>query len=213
MQRPPPLPRGALARAKRGEQEWGWPGSRGVEPGTCTAGSWAQVRCLRPAPVRSVPPRSRAAPGRPGARSLPGRAARAMAAAALASGAPFGPALELLPGQPAPARARPVSAGPAPRSWFGSAPGSRPTRGAAGAVRRPGNRGAAQSGGAGGTGRERNGFDIPQTCAGRGNTRATVQARAQRWRRGVHRALCAATNVQHFHVPGFYRAGYVRGGS
>lgn len=62
----------------------------------------------------------------PGARSLPRRAARALATAALASRARFGPALELLPGQPAPARARPVSAGPAPRSWLGSASGSRP---------------------------------------------------------------------------------------
>ncbi|KAF5921740.1 hypothetical protein HPG69_012911 [Diceros bicornis minor] len=66
----------------------------------------------------------------PGVRSLPRRATRAMATAALASRARFGPALELLPGQPAPARARPVSAGPAPRSWLGSAPGSRSRKGA-----------------------------------------------------------------------------------
>lgn len=99
-----------------------------------------------------------------------------MAAAALAGGAPFGPALELLPGLRAPARARPVSAGPALRSWLGPARCSRSREGAEGAVRRPGNRGTAQSGGSGGTGREQNEFDIPQTCASRGNTRAAAQA-------------------------------------
>lgn len=190
VQPPAPLPRGAEG-GRRGAG-----GAPGADP---------------PGPERPWP--TRAAPGRAW-RALASRgAARATAAAALASGAPCGPALELQPGQPAPARARPVSAGPAPPSWLGSAPGSRPAGGAAGPGRRPGSRGAAPSAGAGGAGRQQNEFDTPQTCAGRGSARAAAQAGAKRGRRGVHRALCAATNVQLFQVTGFCRAGYVRGGS
>lgn len=197
---PPPLRRGALARAKRGELARG-----GAGP---ARGAWSPG-LARPAPGRGAavadaprPGASLPDPGQPpvgpGARSLPGRAARAMAAAALASGAPFGPALELLPGQPAPARARPVSAGPAPRSWLGSASGSRPTGGAEGAVRRPGNQGAAQSGGAGGRGRERNGFDIPPDLRRQGkHTRSCT---------GLSRALgrrCSRSAVRRDECPAF----------
>lgn len=49
-----------------------------------------------------------------------------MAAAALASRTRLGPDLELLQGQPAPPRARPVSAGPEPGSRLGPALDSRP---------------------------------------------------------------------------------------
>lgn len=96
---------------------------RVLQPSPLPRGAWGARRGAAmsgpPQPGASVPD-TRQPPGGPGARSL------RWAAQAMARRARGGPALELLPGQPAPARTRPVSAGLAPRSWLGSALGSRP---------------------------------------------------------------------------------------